>query len=272
MSRLRANQITNENANGAPNFPHGLTVTGVVTATTSATTMSQIVVGSAVTANSNGVDTVGIVTAGTLKDKAGGTFAPNPTTTQGDIIVRGASTNERLAIGSAGQALTVNGAGNGLTYGAAGLFSGVALLQDQKSAGTHGGQPPNNSSYNQRDLNTEVFDTGNFVSISSNNFILTAGTYLIQASIPAQRTNESKALLYNVSDSSTVAYSQSVYIRDSAVTGGHINLTCRFTIGGTKTFNIRQRVSNVDGEGYGIGSGFGSDIEIFTQVLIYKEA
>ena len=74
MSRLRANQITNENANGAPNFPHGLTVTGVVTATTSATTMSQIVVGSAVTANSTGVDTVGIVTAGTLKDKA----VPNP--------------------------------------------------------------------------------------------------------------------------------------------------------------------------------------------------
>ena len=63
MSRLRANQITNENANGAPNFPHGLTVTGVVTATTSATTMSQIVVGSAVTANSTGIDVTGIVTA-----------------------------------------------------------------------------------------------------------------------------------------------------------------------------------------------------------------
>ena len=63
MSRLRANQITNENANGAPNFPHGLTVTGIVTATTSATTMSQIVVGSAVTANSQGIDVTGIVTA-----------------------------------------------------------------------------------------------------------------------------------------------------------------------------------------------------------------
>ena len=63
MSRLRANQITNENANGAPNFPHGLTVTGVVTATTSATTMSQIVVGSAVTANSTGIDVTGIITA-----------------------------------------------------------------------------------------------------------------------------------------------------------------------------------------------------------------
>ena len=120
MSRLRANQITNENANGAPNFPHGLTVTGIVTATTSATTMSQIVVGSAVTANSNGVDTVGIVTAGTLKDKAGGTFAPNPTTTRGDVIVRGVSADERLAIGTAGQALKVNSGANGLEYGTAG--------------------------------------------------------------------------------------------------------------------------------------------------------
>ena len=46
--------------------------------------------------------------------------APMPTTTQGDIIVRGASTNERLAIGSAGQALKVNTAGNGLEYGPGG--------------------------------------------------------------------------------------------------------------------------------------------------------
>ena len=63
MSRLRANQITNENANGAPNFPHGLTVTGIVTASTSNSTLNQIVVGSAVTANSQGIDVTGIVTA-----------------------------------------------------------------------------------------------------------------------------------------------------------------------------------------------------------------
>jgi len=67
MSRLRANQITNENANGAPNFPHGLTVTGIVTASTTNSTSSQIVVGSAVTANSQGIDVTGIVTATTVK-------------------------------------------------------------------------------------------------------------------------------------------------------------------------------------------------------------
>ena len=63
MSRLRANQITNENANGAPNFPHGLTVTGIVTASTINSTSTQIVVGSAVTANSQGIDVTGVVTA-----------------------------------------------------------------------------------------------------------------------------------------------------------------------------------------------------------------
>ena len=63
MSRLRANQITNENANGAPNFPHGLTVTGIVTASTLNQTPTSIVVGSAVTANSQGIDVTGIVTA-----------------------------------------------------------------------------------------------------------------------------------------------------------------------------------------------------------------
>jgi len=67
MSRLRANQITNENANGAPNFPHGLTVTGIVTATTLNQTPTSIVVGSAVTANSQGIDVTGIVTATSFK-------------------------------------------------------------------------------------------------------------------------------------------------------------------------------------------------------------
>ena len=67
MSRLRANQITNENANGAPNFPHGLTVTGIITATNNQTTFSDIVVGSAVTANSQGIDVTGVVTATSFK-------------------------------------------------------------------------------------------------------------------------------------------------------------------------------------------------------------
>ena len=43
--------------------------------------------------------------------------ATSPTTTQGDLIVRGASAEERLAIGAAGKALVVNSSANGLEYG-----------------------------------------------------------------------------------------------------------------------------------------------------------
>ena len=50
--------------------------------------------------------------------------AVSPTTTQGDLIVRGASADERLAIGAAGKALKVNSAGNGLEYG-----NGGGLIQ-----------------------------------------------------------------------------------------------------------------------------------------------
>ena len=47
--------------------------------------------------------------------------ASSPTTTQGDIIVRGASADGRLAIGAAGKVLKVNSSGNGLEYGGAGI-------------------------------------------------------------------------------------------------------------------------------------------------------
>ena len=46
--------------------------------------------------------------------------AVSPTTTQGDLIFRGASADQRLAIGTAGQALKVNSGANGYEFGVAG--------------------------------------------------------------------------------------------------------------------------------------------------------
>ncbi len=53
--------------------------------------------------------------------------ATSPTTTQGDLIVRGASADERLAIGTAGKALKVNASANGLEYGTAGRILQLAV-------------------------------------------------------------------------------------------------------------------------------------------------
>ena len=134
MSRLRANQITNENANGAPNFPHGLTVTGVVTATTSATTMSQIVVGSAVTANSQGIDVTGIVTATSFKlangsdvgTGAGGTWstytAGIATTKSVGVNTNNLDDNDLVGVGNSFQGLYIS---NGM------------MITDNKLSGNH---------------------------------------------------------------------------------------------------------------------------------------
>ena len=68
----------------------------------------------------------------------------SPTTTQGDIIVRGASADGRLAIGAAGEALKVNSAGNGLEYGSAAVIKKIHSFEySQRTGGS------NNAGVNQ---------------------------------------------------------------------------------------------------------------------------
>ena len=61
--------------------------------------------------------------------------AVSPTTTQGDLIVRGASADQRLAIGAAGKVLKVNSSGNGLEY--ADATAGLQSMNTYETAGTH---------------------------------------------------------------------------------------------------------------------------------------
>ena len=64
----------------------------------------------------------------------------SPTTTQGDIIVRGASADGRLAIGAAGEALKVNSAGNGLEYGSAAVIKKIHSFEySQRTGGNNSG-------------------------------------------------------------------------------------------------------------------------------------
>ena len=86
MSRIRANTITNQNANGAPNFPDGLTVSGIVTATISSSTLASLSVTGNATVGGNlggggvltyedvtNIDSVGIITARSGINVSGGT-------------------------------------------------------------------------------------------------------------------------------------------------------------------------------------------------------
>ena len=99
MSRIRANTITNQNANGAPNFPDGLTVSGVITSTTlnanvtgDLTVTGNVGVGGSLTYEDvTNIDSIGIVTArsgikiGSTAGVAGTFFADGSYITAGII-------------------------------------------------------------------------------------------------------------------------------------------------------------------------------------------
>ena len=341
MSRIRANTITNQNANGAPNFPDGITVTGVVTATTTnqnitgdLTVTGNIGVGGTLTYEDvTNIDSVGVITARSGINVSSGSIGINTTggneklNTFGAIRVSGSSANfnaglegtlidydtsnrvsrvghvngssgsarslafltgggERLRVGpagqiglgganygSSGQVLTSQGSGSAAAWStiASGLFSSYAIICDgNKSSGTHGGQPPNTSAYNKRDLNTEIADPDGIVSISNNQFTLQAGTYYIHASVPGHRMNQHQARLTNATDGSVVQYGMSVYSSDGNAGNSISHVYARVTIGAAKAFEIQHRCTNTDGEGYGLANSFGNN-QIYTVVEIFKE-
>ena len=59
--------------------------------------------------------------------------ATSPTTTQGDLVFRGASADQRLAIGTAGQVLKVNSGANGYEFGTGGGIAQVLTVQDSST-------------------------------------------------------------------------------------------------------------------------------------------
>ena len=140
MSRIRANTITNQNANGAPNFPDGLTVSGIVTATVSNSTLGTLsVTGNATVGGTLGVggtltyedvtniDSVGLITArsgmkiGPTAGVAGTFFA------DGSYVTSGIITATNVSVASSVTAATFHGNGANLT-GIQGIPSGVIMM------------------------------------------------------------------------------------------------------------------------------------------------
>ena len=161
--------------------------------------------------------------------------------------------------------LTVSGTNN------CGLFSSYASICDQKSSGTAGGAA-STSTWNVRDLNTEITDPDGIVSISSNKFTLGAGNYLIKWVAPAHRVNKNQSRLYDVTNTAVIGYGQSMRSYQSDVTSTNSNGLARVTPSGSTEYRIEHNAeSNEGGEDFGQSGGFGG-VEIYTVVEIYKEA
>jgi len=193
--------------------------------------------------------------------------------TDGQIITWDASGNPvAVGPGTDGQVLTSTGAGSPPAFEAApgGLFSAWAHVFDLKSGGTGGGTFTSGA-MRTRVLNGES-DPSNIVSISSNQFTLAAGNYLIIWSAPAYRTNQHVSVLYNATGSSIEARGSAEY-SDSGSDHAQTRSVgyARVSPSGDTAYEI-QHQAGVTRDNDGMGAGMGGQTYIFASVQILKEA
>ena len=207
-----------------------------------------------------------------IKATAGGgsTELQGPANTGNNTVLKLPS-----ADGSANQIMKNDGSGNlGWATDTGGLFSSYALLEDEKRDTTNGGASTA-TTWDHRDLNSEVFDPDNIVSLASNKFTIGPGTFYITWRCPGYRTAGLNSRLYNVSDSSVVKYGTaglSYTVSTYAIT--HTFGSARVTISsGTKEYRIDMYAHSAYANGLGENSlGGATSNNIFTQVEIFKEA
>ena len=150
-------------------------------------------------------------------------------------------------------------------------FTSYAIICDEKAADTNGGSF-SASTWQTRDLNTEIADPDSIVSISSNQFTLGAGSYLIEAFATAKECNRHIARIYNATSTSVVAYGMSAHASSGGSVTDTATVTARVTITGNTAFEI-QHWGQSSRSDYGLG--FANDASVvnkYTIVKIFKEA
>ena len=155
------------------------------------------------------------------------------------------------------------------------VVKSYAVLVDEKSQNTDGGTATSGS-WQTRDLNTEVYDPDGIVSLSSNQFTLGAGQYLIEFYAPALRCGGNMARLFDVTGNSTVPYGYGMTMFADTGGDGDTSICIGFTrvnISSSNVFRIEHRVNTTEStEGFGRACNFSGVAEKYTYVRIFKEA
>ena len=150
-------------------------------------------------------------------------------------------------------------------------FTSYAIICDEKAHNVDGGTFTSGD-WRTRDLNTEIADPDGIVSISSNQFTLSAGDYLIEASAPAFSVNQHVIRLQNITASTTVQHGQAAYADEPNVANKGF-LVARVSLTGSTTFEIQHRSNFTKAtNGLGTQTTFTGTNSIYTVVKIYKEA
>lgn len=172
---------------------------------------------------------------------------------------------EQIRIGTG---LSLNNVGGNIVEIVSSNLNYYVLLEEQQAVGVDAGTATAGS-YAVRTLNTEVKDAAGICTLASNQFVLTAGTYRIRASVPGFACGGHQARLYNATAASEVKKGTT----ERSGTGDNVPtrsvIVTEFTSNGTDAYQIEQKVQATNaGDGRGIAGGL--DTEIYTQVELWK--
>jgi len=142
------------------------------------------------------------------------------------------------------------------------------IYEDQRTSGTVGGTVTTGS-WQTKVLNTEVLDTGNHGSLSSNDITLDAGTYSFDAYAEFFQCQVVALRLYNVTDSVVIAQGVNDYGQTSGVP--HPRVCGRLVLASSKTIRLQYRADGAGGstQSQGIPTSWGT--EIYTHLELWKQ-
>ena len=158
----------------------------------------------------------------------------------------------------------------GATVTGFGLFSSYAIIADQKAQNTDGGTATSGA-WRTRDLQTEIADPDGIVSISSDQFTLGAGSYLIMWSAPAMSVDRHQTRLYDVTGAAAIEVGTGEYAYPTGNVSTRSFGSARITPGSSNVYRIEHQVQTTNAtSGWGLNINYTT--EQYTTVEIFKEA
>jgi hypothetical protein len=150
------------------------------------------------------------------------------------------------------------------------LTQSVAVIADVKAYNADGGTFTQ-AAWQTRDLNTELDDPEDIVSITSNQFTLQAGTYLVEWSAPAYKVDQHTSRLQNITDSTTDAEGTSEYANTTNLVANKSVGAGIITIASAKVFEVQHYCATTNtGAGFGVTSSISGHNSVYTLVKIHK--
>ena len=208
----------------------------------------------------------------TVFNNANAAIAKTIVDAKGDIIAAtAADTVARLAVGANNTVLTADSStSTGLKWQAVSVSLPFATFIDEKTSGTGGGTFTSGA-WRTRTLQTTEGNTITGCSLSSNQIILPAGTYNVQAAACVVGTVNSHQLrIYNITDAAEIITGLTNYAPTDDV-GDTAHIKGSFTLAAQKTIELQHRAQTTKNTyGFGIQAGFGA--EVYAAITIIKES